>query len=126
MRSPDMPSSDRTFTSERPAEEPVAPDVPLVDGGAEVSGAAPEPDAPQQAAAAAGVNLGEIERIVAGTHHDPHSILGAHPGPDRLLIRTLRPFAAIVEVVWADGRRCPMERGHRCARSAVLPYASGP
>ena len=28
----------------------------------------------------AGVSLGEIDRVVAGTHHDPHSILGAHPG----------------------------------------------
>ncbi|HEX5295807.1 MAG TPA: hypothetical protein VFW50_02280, partial [Streptosporangiaceae bacterium] len=27
-------------------------------------------------------SLGEIERIVAGHHHDPHSMLGAHPGPD--------------------------------------------
>jgi 1,4-alpha-glucan branching enzyme len=28
-------------------------------------------------------SLGEIERLVAGQHHDPHSILGAHPGPVR-------------------------------------------
>ena len=28
------------------------------------------------------LSLGEIERIVAGQHHDPHSVLGAHPGPD--------------------------------------------
>jgi len=29
----------------------------------------------------AGISLGEIDRVIAGTHHDPHSILGAHPGP---------------------------------------------
>src|SRR6201996_4124303 len=127
MRSPVMPSSsDQTFTSERPSEPPVVPDVPLVTDGAEVSGAAPEPEAPQQAAAAAGVNLGEIERIVAGTHHDPHSILGAHPGADGFVIRTLRPFAAKVEVVLAGDRRFPMEHVHLGVFAAVLPYDSGP
>ncbi len=100
--------------------------MPLTADGTEVDGAAPEPDAPQQAAAAAGVNLGEIERIVAGTHHDPHSILGAHPGPDGFVIRALRPFAAIVEVVLADGRRFPMEHVHLGVFAAVLPYDSGP
>ena len=100
--------------------------MPLTADGTEVDGAAPEPDAPQQAAAAAGVNLGEIERIVAGTHHDPHSILGAHPGSDGFVIRTLRPFAAIVEVVLADGRRFPMEHVHLGVFAAVLPYDSGP
>src|ERR1700760_4073338 len=109
-------SSDQTFT----------PDVPLVTEGAEVSGAAPEPEAPQQAAAAAGVNLGEIERIVAGTHHDPHSILGAHPGADGFVIRTLRPFAASVAVVLADGRRFPMEHVHLGVFAAVLPYDGAP
>jgi 1,4-alpha-glucan branching enzyme len=96
--------------------------MPLVADGAEVDGAAPEPAAPQQAAAAAGVNLGEIERIVAGTHHDPHSILGAHPGPDGFVIRTLRPFAATVAVVLTDGRRFPMEHVHLGVFAAVLPY----
>src|ERR1700760_2637831 len=125
MRSPVMPSSsDQTFTSERPSEPPVVPDVPLVTDGAEVSGAAPEPEAPQQAAA--GVNLGEIERIVAGTHHDPHSILGAHPGADGFVIRTLRPFAARVEVVLAGDRRFPMEHVHLGVFAAVLPYDGAP
>src|SRR6201992_344425 len=114
-----MPSSDQTTTP--------ASGLPDVTDGATVDGAAPEPAAPQQAAAAAGVNLGEIERIVAGTHHDPHSILGAHPGPDGFVIRTLRPFAATVAVVLADGRRFPMEHVHLGVFAAVLPYdgASG-
>jgi 1,4-alpha-glucan branching enzyme len=99
--------------------------MPLVADGTEVDGAAPEPAAPQQAAAAAGVNLGEIDRIVAGTHHDPHSILGAHPGPDGFVIRTLRPFAATVAVVLADGRRFPMEHVHLGVFAAVLPYETG-
>ncbi|HEY3651001.1 MAG TPA: hypothetical protein VGL33_23750, partial [Streptosporangiaceae bacterium] len=125
-----MPSSDQTTTpaagSAEPAGVPELPDVPQLTDGAEVDGAAPEPAAPQQAAAAAGVNLGEIERIVAGTHHDPHSILGAHPGPDGFVIRTLRPFAASVAVVLDDGRRFPMEHVHLGVFAAVLPYDGAP
>ena len=36
-------------------------------------------------------SLAEIERLAAGHHHDPHSILGAHPGPHGVVIRALRP-----------------------------------
>ena len=42
------------------------------------------------------VSLGEIERIVAGQHHDPHSVLGAHPGPEGTTIRALRPPAKMI------------------------------
>src|ERR1700760_3600293 len=119
-------ASDRTAADQTVTTTAETPEVPLVTDGATVDGAAPEPAPPQQAAADAGVNLGEIERIVAGTHHDPHSILGAHPGPDGFVIRTLRPFAAIVEVVLADGRRFPMEHVHLGVFAAVLPYDSGP
>ena len=39
------------------------------------------------------ISLGEIERLVAGQHHDPHSVLGAHPLPgDNMTIRALRPL----------------------------------
>ncbi|WP_432866241.1 1,4-alpha-glucan branching protein GlgB [Microbispora rosea] len=44
----------------------------------------------------------DLDRLAGGAHHDPHSILGAHPGPDGVTIRALRPFAERVEVL-ADG-----------------------
>ena len=87
-----------------------------------MSGAAPEPAQPRQAASAAGVNLGEIERIVAGHHHDPHSILGVHPGPDGFVVRTLRPSAATVAVLLEDGRRFPMEHVHLGVFAATVPF----
>jgi 1,4-alpha-glucan branching enzyme len=59
------------------------------------------------------VSLGEIERVVAGQHHDPHSILGAHPGPDGVIIRALRPLAAEVTAVLPDGSRHPMPHRHQ-------------
>ena len=45
------------------------------------------------------ISVDEIDSIVAGHHHDPHSILGAHPGPDGITVRALRPLAATVTVV---------------------------
>ncbi len=45
----------------------------------------------------------DVERIVARDHHDPHSILGAHPHPDGVVVRAFRPGAASVRVR-PDGR----------------------
>ncbi|MFB7995322.1 1,4-alpha-glucan branching enzyme [Streptomyces sp. NPDC056002] len=44
------------------------------------------------------------DRLLAGTHHDPHSTLGAHPTPTGTVFRALRPHARTVTVV-ADGLR---------------------
>ncbi|WP_419997940.1 1,4-alpha-glucan branching enzyme [Streptomyces boninensis] len=38
-------------------------------------------------------------RLLAGAHHDPHALLGAHPVPGGVVIRTLRPYAQAVSVV---------------------------
>jgi 1,4-alpha-glucan branching enzyme len=54
----------------------------------------------------------ELETLVSGAHHNPHAILGAHPGGDgATVIRTLRPEAKAVEVI-AGGKRVPLERVH--------------
>jgi 1,4-alpha-glucan branching enzyme len=66
-------------------------------------------------------SLGEIERVVAGNHHDPHSILGAHPGPDGVIIRALRPLATSVTLVLEDGRRVPMTHLHQGIFTVTLP-----
>ncbi|MET7844542.1 1,4-alpha-glucan branching enzyme [Streptomyces sp. NPDC005356] len=44
------------------------------------------------------------DRLLAGTHHDPHSTLGAHPTSTGTAFRALRPHARTVTVV-ADGLR---------------------
>ena len=69
----------------------------------------------------ADLSLGEIERIVAGQHHDPHSVLGAHPGPDGVIIRALRPLATSVTAVLDDGRRLPMEHVHQGVFAVTVP-----
>jgi 1,4-alpha-glucan branching enzyme len=67
------------------------------------------------------LSLGEIERLVAGHHHDPHSILGAHPGPDGVVVRAFRPLASSVTVVLDDGRRFAMEHLHEGVFTVTLP-----
>ena len=64
-----------------------------------------------------------IDAIVAGVHHDPHSVLGAHPGADGVTIRALRPLAQSVAVVLPDGRRVPMSHVYEGVFSARLPAA---
>jgi len=44
-----------------------------------------------------------LRAVASGTHHDPHSVLGAHLTPSGLVVRTLRPLADAVVVVTADG-----------------------
>ncbi|MEU9334516.1 1,4-alpha-glucan branching enzyme [Streptomyces sp. NPDC048290] len=39
------------------------------------------------------------ERLLAGTHHDPHGVLGAHPTAEGIVVRALRPYARAVTVV---------------------------
>ncbi|HUA29792.1 MAG TPA: alpha-amylase family glycosyl hydrolase, partial [Streptosporangiaceae bacterium] len=67
------------------------------------------------------LTLGEMERIAAGQHHDPHSVLGAHPGPDGVTIRALRPLAESVTLVLDDGRRLPMTHVHQGVFAITLP-----
>ena len=74
----------------------------------------------------AGISLGEIDRVVAGTHHDPHSILGAHPGPGGVVVRVLRPLASSVTVVLPDGQRFPAEHVHEGVFAATLPAGQTP
>src|ERR1019366_5210515 len=66
------------------------------------------------------LSLGEIEQVVAGHHHDPHSVLGAHPGPDGVTVRALRPMAKTVTLVLEDGRRFPMEHVHQGVFAVTL------
>ncbi|HEV7974616.1 1,4-alpha-glucan branching protein GlgB [Amycolatopsis sp.] len=41
----------------------------------------------------------DIDRLLAGSHHDPHSVLGAHPAKEGVVVRALRPGAKSVTVV---------------------------
>ncbi len=44
-----------------------------------------------------------LNDVAAGTHHQPHSILGAHADGDGVFVRVLRPFARKVAIETLDG-----------------------
>ncbi len=55
-----------------------------------------------------------LDTVAAGSHHDPHSVLGMHLGADaegapEWTIRARRPLARSVTAVFADGTRVPLE-----------------
>jgi 1,4-alpha-glucan branching enzyme len=52
-----------------------------------------------------------MEDLISGQVHDPHAVLGAHPGAGTTVIRTLRRGAGEVSVV-VDGRPRPARRVH--------------
>jgi 1,4-alpha-glucan branching enzyme len=72
------------------------------------------------------VRPAEIEAIVAGLSHDPHAVLGAHQGPDGVVVRVLRPLARTVTVVLDDGRRYPARHLHQGVFTATLPVTEVP
>src|SRR5262249_56817639 len=68
----------------------------------------------------------EIDRIIAGVHYDPHSVLGAHPGPDGVRVRELLPLAKTAAVVLPDRRRFPMPDLHKGVFAGTLPLTEVP
>ena len=72
------------------------------------------------------LSRGEIDRLIAGHHHDPHSILGAHPGPEGVVVRALRPLAASVTVVLDDGRTFAMTHLYQGLFTVTLPEEKVP
>src|SRR5215475_3696362 len=85
--------------------------------GSQPPPALPPPDASLRAA---------IDAIVAGASHDPHAVLGAHPGTDGVVVRALRPLAKTVTVVLPDGRRFPAGHLHQGVFAATLPVTDVP
>ena len=54
----------------------------------------------------------ELDRLVGGWHHDPHSILGPHAHDGIVTVRALRPHAESVTVITTQGR-FPMSHERR-------------
>jgi len=72
------------------------------------------------------MDVTDRERLLSGAHHDPHALLGAHPVPDGVVFRALRPFATAVAVLSADGRRMELSSEGDGLFSGVLPLDSIP
>jgi 1,4-alpha-glucan branching enzyme len=68
----------------------------------------------------------EIDLILSGQHHNPHSVLGAHHGSRGTVIRAMRPLAWSVDVVLPDGSRYPMAHVHEGVFSVTVPAEPAP
>ena len=80
---------------------------------------------PSIAPTAAPVESVELDRIIDGWHHDPHSILGPHLHDGAVTLRVLRPMAERVVAVLSNGR-IELEHEHRGVWRAVLPFTTVP
>ena len=54
----------------------------------------------------------DLRRLVEGTHTDPHTFLGPHPGPHGVIVRALRPDASEVVALLEGGAALPLARIH--------------
>ncbi|WP_416519796.1 1,4-alpha-glucan branching enzyme [Streptomyces achromogenes] len=85
---------------------------------------APAP-APVVSAAPAAVDPDDRARLLHGTHHDPHTVLGAHPVPGGVAFRVLRPYARTVTVDCGELRARLHDDGDGFF-SGLLPLSSAP
>ena len=85
----------------------------------------PEPSGPAHCAPAPALDPADRGRLLAGAHHDPHALLGAHPAAGGIVFRALRPFARAVSVV-IDGERRPLASEGDGLFSGLLPLAEIP
>ena len=63
----------------------------------------------------------DLELLSRGEHHDPHSVLGAHPHADGTVLRALRPHAESVNAV-IGGKTFPLEHVSNGIFAALVPY----
>ncbi|MHB8273972.1 MAG: 1,4-alpha-glucan branching protein GlgB [Dermatophilaceae bacterium] len=72
------------------------------------------------------IKRSELERLIAGTHHDPHAILGPHPHNGGVTVRTLKPLADNVVVESADGSRTELRHEFEGVWVGVLSTSEVP
>ncbi|MEU9328251.1 1,4-alpha-glucan branching enzyme [Streptomyces canus] len=85
----------------------------------------PEPSGVARCAPAPPLDPGDRGRLLAGAHHDPHALLGAHPVAGGIVFRALRPFARAVSVV-TDGERRRLASEGDGLFSGLLPLDAIP
>ncbi|SDG38480.1 1,4-alpha-glucan branching enzyme [Lentzea fradiae] len=66
----------------------------------------------------------DLDRLLSGAHHDPHSVLGVHTVGDQVVARALRPGATSVAVAWGD-KQVELPRIADALFEGELPEAPG-
>ena len=65
------------------------------------------------------VSHGDLALLVEGRYGDPHAILGVHPHDGGVTIRTLKPLAETVTVVYGDERHTLSHESHGVWSGAI-------
>ena len=65
----------------------------------------------------------DLARLLAGEHHNPHSVLGAHEYGDHTVIRALRPHATEVVALVGDDR-FPLQHIDSGLFAVALPFVN--
>ncbi len=69
---------------------------------------------------------GDVARLIAGEHPDPHSILGCHEtSPAGSVVRVLRPDARRVDVCWDGGEASLLSVHPAGLFEGAVPFAPG-
>ncbi|MFJ1969731.1 1,4-alpha-glucan branching enzyme [Streptomyces sp. NPDC087903] len=85
----------------------------------------PLPSGPRPRGSAPPLDAADRERLLSGSHHDPHALLGAHPVPGGIAFRALRPWADAVGVV-VDGMQTALVSEGDGLFTGVLPLDAIP
>ncbi len=108
------PATGKKPPAERPATGKKAPKKTAADAAAGTTGPA-----------SAQVGAVDRRRLLDGTHHDPHGVLGAHPVPDGVAFRAFLPYALGVTVV-TEGLRAELDDDGDGFFSGLLPLRTVP
>ena len=65
----------------------------------------------------------DLNRLLSGEHHDPHSVLGAHEYGDHTVIRAYRPHAVEVVAV-IGGVRHPLQHVEAGVFAVAVPFTN--
>ena len=82
--------------------------------------------APSTEPSAKPASRSELERVIVGTHHNPHAVLGPHPYQGGVTVRILKPLADNVVVESSDGTRTQLHHEFEGVWVGVLPTAEVP
>ncbi|NKQ23805.1 1,4-alpha-glucan branching enzyme [Streptomyces galbus] len=105
-----------------PTPAVAAESVPAAGEGPAAVAAGPTP---AEAAVSPALTAYDRDRLLTGTHHDPHGLLGAHPVEDGVLFRAFRPYARAVAVLAGEVRADLHDEGDGFF-SGVLPLREVP
>ncbi|MFI1675354.1 1,4-alpha-glucan branching enzyme [Streptomyces sp. NPDC020598] len=119
------PSAAEAAPTPQPDPLPQADSSPgvVAESSGTPAAAAPSPEAVAEFRSAP--DAADRARLLEGTHHDPHSVLGAHPAPGGVVFRVLRPYARSVEVVAGELRAVLHDDGDGFF-SGLLPLTGPP